>query len=128
MTTVPAATSLSREVRLSCNLTRMPSAQLSSTEVLVRIVDSFLMWETYVAHLEAKPPVSKEVKHCRDILEKTTRFLPAQGRYEAGVLWADEEPNLPDHWQGVLEWYRRMMKRLEKRHGHLRCSRERDEG
>jgi len=77
-------------------------------------VDKFLVQETYGSDLIAPAPVSKEVARWRRMLEESVKFLPELGRYEAGVLWSSDTPNLPDNRRGALERYRRTMRRLER--------------
>ena len=92
-------------------------SSLSSTSSfgeLVAAVDKFLVQETYGSDLTAPTPVSKEVARCRSMLDESVKFLPELGRYEAGVLWSNDAPNLPDNRRGALDRYWRTMRRLER--------------
>ena len=86
----------------------------SQMDNLILAVDQFLMQEAFAAVPEAKVPVGRDVARSRRILEATTRYRPDLGRYEAGILWAEDKPNLPDNRQGALERYRKTMRRLER--------------
>ena len=101
--------------RLGCYRTTVSSsASVSSLSELVFAVDKFLVQETYGSDLVAPSPVSKEVERWRRMLNESVKFLSELGRYEAGVLWSSDEPNLPDNRRGALERYSRTMRRLER--------------
>ena len=55
---------------------------------------------------------SKEEKRAQAILEKTTKHNGE--RYEVGLLWADDNPNLPNNYYSAYQQFLSMEKRLSK--------------
>ncbi len=83
--------------QLKCNsLSLTPPAD----EDLANAINRFLFLETYEEKADAKAPVGTEELRAVNILNETTRFLG--DRYEAGLLWKKEDPNLPDNSESVL--------------------------
>ena len=73
------------------------------------------------SHYIALPPkptnhkslISEEIhQRCRRILENTVKYLPVEGRYEAGV-WVNDHPNLPDNRRGAADRLNRTLRRLQ---------------
>ena len=79
-------------------------------KTLSDVVNRFLLFENYEANAAIKPAVGKEEQRANQILEQTTRFVG--DRYEAGLLWRSDEPNLPDNSQAVLKRFFKLEKRL----------------
>ncbi|XP_045028561.1 uncharacterized protein LOC123471391 [Daphnia magna] len=55
-------------------------------------------------------PISEEEVRANKILNETTKFLG--DRYESGLLWKHEEPNLPDNSQSTLARFLKLERRL----------------
>ena len=79
-------------------------------DFLSKVVDRFLLFDTYEAHERSKPPIGREEARALRILDETTRFLG--DRYEAGLLWRNDNPNLPDNSDAVLRRFLKLEKRL----------------
>ncbi|XP_057380662.1 uncharacterized protein LOC130703059 [Daphnia carinata] len=77
---------------------------------LVNAIDRFLLTETYEARAAVKVPVSDDELRANKILNETTRFVG--DRYESGLLWKNEEPNLPDNSQSTLARFLKLERRL----------------
>ena len=99
------------DVPLACNRISLATTE---TDNLAQALDRFLLADEYGTHPDVKPPVSQEVKRCRDILQETTRFLPEEGGYEAGLLFKSDEVDLPNNYQGALERFKRTMRKVER--------------
>ena len=78
------------------------------------LADQMKKWwdmETYasVCNVSGK---SKEDKRAISLLEKTTRHNGE--RYEVGLLWAEDKPNLPNNYYSAYQQFLSMEKRLER--------------
>ena len=78
------------------------------------LADQLRKWwdmETYssVCNVTGK---SKEEKRALSILEKSTKHNGE--RYEVGLLWADDEPNLPNNYYSAHQQFMSLEKRLDK--------------
>jgi hypothetical protein len=87
-----------------CNLVSLNFQ--SSEERLASTLDKFILMDDFGARADADPPVGKEMKRCRRILEETTKFIPEEGAYEAGILFKSDAPNLPS--KGALDRFKKM--------------------
>ena len=68
----------------------------SSTETLTNLVEKFWEVESYSTKSPLDPRLmSKDEKRALEILEQTT--TKKQGRYEAGILWKNDNPSLPNN-------------------------------
>ena len=76
-------------------------------------VHQYLLMDAYGANPDVKAPINKEVERSNRILEKTTKYLPEAGRYEAGVLWRKDDQNLLNNLSGTRDHFNRTLKRLE---------------
>ncbi|XP_046643169.1 uncharacterized protein LOC124328443 [Daphnia pulicaria] len=93
--------------QLKCNsLSLTPPAD----EDLANVINRFLLLETYEAKADVKAPVGKEELRAIKILKETTRFLG--DRYESGLLWKNEDPNLPDNSESILARFFKLERRL----------------
>ncbi|XP_045036872.1 uncharacterized protein LOC123477557 [Daphnia magna] len=77
---------------------------------LVNAIDRFLLTETYEARAGVKVLISDEELRANKILNETTKFVG--DRYESGLLWKNEEPNLPDNSQSTLARSLKLERRL----------------
>ena len=58
-------------------------------------IERFWKIEDYGAVKESDKPLSIDYRRALKILEETTTFI--DGRYEVGLLWKDDEPQLPNN-------------------------------
>jgi hypothetical protein len=93
--------------QLQCNSLSLP---LSADQDLADAINRFLLIETYEARSGAKAPIGKEELRAINILNDTTKFVG--DRYESGLLWKSDEPNLPDNSGSVLNRFFKLERRL----------------
>ena len=78
------------------------------------LADQMKKWwdmETYASVCDVSGR-SKEEKRAQAILEKTTKHNGE--RYEVGLLWADDNPNLPNNYYSAYQQFLSMERRLSK--------------
>ena len=78
------------------------------------LADQMKKWwdmETYASVCDVSGR-SKEEKRAQAILEKTTQQNGE--RYEVGLLWADDNPNLPNNYYSAYQQFLSMERRLSK--------------
>ena len=81
------------------------------------LADQMKKWwdmETYASVCDVSGR-SKEEKRAQAILEKTTKHNGE--RYEVGLLWADDNPNLPNNYYSAYQQFLSMERRLSKNPG-----------
>jgi hypothetical protein len=93
--------------QLKCNSLSLESP---ADEDLANAINRFLLTETYEAKVDTKAPAGKEEIRAIKILNETTRFLG--DRYESGLLWKAEDPNLPNNSESVLARFFKLERRL----------------
>ena len=78
-----------------------------------RLADRMKWWDMEIsASVCVVSGCSKEEKRDQAILEKTTRHNGE--RYEVGLLWTDDNPNLPNNFFSAYQQFLSMEKRLSK--------------
>ena len=78
------------------------------------LADQMKKWwdmETYASVCDVSGR-SREEKRAQAILERTTKHNGE--RYEVGLLWADDNPNLPNNYYSAYQQFLSMEKRLSK--------------
>ena len=78
-------------------------------------IERFWKIEDYGAAKESDKPLSIEDRRALNILEDTTTFI--DGRYEAGLLWKHDEPQLPNN-RALAERQSEMLRRRLTRAGN----------
>ena len=78
-------------------------------------IERFWKIEDYGAAKESDKPLSIEDRRALKILEETTTFI--DGRYEVGLLWKHDEPQLPNN-RALAERRAEMLRRLLTRAGN----------
>jgi len=66
-----------------------------------------------IAHQNASL-LSAEDQQAEKVIKATTRYIPSEGRYETGLLWAHEEVTMPDNYQEAVSRLISIEKRLVK--------------
>jgi hypothetical protein len=95
----------SPEGQLQCH-----ALSVHSDKTLARLVDRYFLFDTYEARPDITPPIGRDEARALRILQETTRFVG--DRYEAGLLWKYDIPNLPDNSEAVLKRFLKLEKRL----------------
>ena len=91
-------------ISVSCNLSVAP-------DPLVNQMKKWWDMETYASVCDVSGR-SKEEKRALSILERTTKHNGE--RYEVGLMWADDNPDLPNNYYSAYQQFLSVEKRLEK--------------
>ena len=91
-------------ISVSCNLSVAP-------DPLANQMKKWWDMETYASVCDVSGR-SKEEKRALSILERTTKHNGE--RYEVGLMWADDNPDLPNNYYSAYQQFLSMEKRLEK--------------
>ena len=68
---------------------------------------------TYLS-IKYQATIERKIIRCNRILAETASFVSEQRKFEAGILWKEDVPDLPRNMIGAEGWLKNTLRRLRR--------------